>query len=183
MDQLTSRYFSDLQNKDSDIRYEAYKYLMKETQREVDWAYEVWDQLVSLMEKGNNHERTIAAQLICNLAKSDPEKRIIRDVDKILAVTKDEKFVTARHTLQSLWKIGIVSREYQDLIFAKLSERYAQSHTEKNFTLTRYDILENFRKLFDQFRDERIKEHALSLIAAEKEPKYQQKYAGLWRRS
>jgi len=38
-----------------------------------------------------------------SLAKSDP-KRMLKELDTLFAVTRDERFVTARHSLQSLWK-------------------------------------------------------------------------------
>ena len=37
--------------------------------------------------------------------------RMLKDFDKLLAVTKDERFVTARHCLQSLWKVGAAGPE------------------------------------------------------------------------
>ncbi|MET0636045.1 MAG: hypothetical protein ABWZ25_08440 [Chitinophagaceae bacterium] len=183
MDELSRQYYSDLKSNDPNVRYEGYKYLMKETQNQVDWTYEVWDDLVELTRTGDNHERAIATQLLTNLAKSDPQKKIIADLDKIIAVTKDEKFVTARHTIQSLWKIGVISKEMQELIISHLTKRYEECVSEKNYTLIRYDILENFRKIFDQFRDETVKARALDLIAKEIDPKYQKKYTGLWKRS
>ena len=183
MDDLSRKYYSDLRSADADVRYEAFRYLMKETQEQVDWAADMWDDLLALASGGNNHERAIATQLLINLAKSDPGKRILKDFDRIMLVTKDEKFVTARHTLQSLWKIGIIGREYQDLVIERLTTRYKEASADKNATLIRYDIIENFRKIFDQFRDASVKEKALELIALEQEPKYQAKYHGLWKRS
>jgi hypothetical protein len=43
--------------------------------------------------------RAIAAQVLCNLAKSDPKNRMAKDFQALLNVTKDERFVTARRVL------------------------------------------------------------------------------------
>ena len=48
--------------------------------------------------------------MLANLTKSDPEKRILKDFDALLSVTKDERFVTARHTMQSIWKVALGER-------------------------------------------------------------------------
>ncbi|RYY61039.1 MAG: hypothetical protein EOO05_07865 [Chitinophagaceae bacterium] len=183
MDDLSKKYYSDLRSKDADVRYEAFQYLMKETQNPVTWAYEVWDDLLELTVSGNNHERAIATQLLANLAKSDPENRMLKDFDRLMLVTKDEKFVTARHTLQSAWKIGIIDKAHQDLVADRLAIRFEECAGEKNATLTRFDIIDNFRRLFDQFRDESVKEKAMGLIAKEPSEKHQAKYTGLWKRT
>src|SRR5687768_7044534 len=42
-----------------------------------------------------------AAQVLANLTKSDSQQRTLQDPDRLMAVTRDEKFVTARHSPQS----------------------------------------------------------------------------------
>ena len=59
----------------------AFFYLLEVTDQPVDWAYEVWEELVANLRHKDNHVRAIAAQLLCNLAKSDPEQRMLRDFD------------------------------------------------------------------------------------------------------
>jgi hypothetical protein len=49
---------------------------MDATDDPVVWAYEVWACVVSDLRHKDNHVRAIAGQLLCNLAKSDPELRI-----------------------------------------------------------------------------------------------------------
>ncbi|WP_191991734.1 hypothetical protein [Bacillus aerolatus] len=46
MDAKVQGYFDDLESKDKGIQYEAYKNILTVTKKEVDWAYEVWDQLL-----------------------------------------------------------------------------------------------------------------------------------------
>ncbi|MCX6048006.1 MAG: hypothetical protein NT075_23135, partial [Chloroflexi bacterium] len=99
----------------------------------------------------------------------------------LLTVTKDEKFVTARHSLQSLWKIGTAGKPQQQLVVEGLAGRFRDCRAEKNYTLIRYDIIQGLRKLYDEVKDEKIKATALALIETEEDIKYRKKYASLWK--
>lgn len=126
--------------------------------------------------------RAIAAQLLANLAKSDPKGRIFKDFDRLLNVTKDERFVTARHCLQSIWKVGLAGRKQGQLVMKGLERRFHECVTEKNCTLIRYDIIVDLRNLYDALKDEAIKTKALELIETETDPKYKKKYATVWKK-
>jgi len=96
-------------------------------------------------------------------------------------VTKDERFVTARHCLQALWKVGAAGKKQQKKLVAGLAGRFAECATEKNCTLIRYDISQSLRNLYDVVKDETVREKALELIETEPDLKYRKKYASLWR--
>jgi hypothetical protein len=181
MNPPTRALLDQLHSPDSDLQNQAFSTLMGETDRPVDWAYDAWDELVRTLGHDNNRLRAIAAQILCNLAKSDPENRMRRDFARLLAGTKDERFVTARHTLQSLWKVGAAGTEQRELVMGGLEGRYRECVTEKNATLIRYDILQGMRNLYEAVKDEAIRERAMELIEAEADPKYRKKYASLWR--
>jgi ribosomal protein L17 len=181
MDQITKQHFDSLQSTDANLRYASFQYIINLTKQPVDWAYEAWDDMLALTKNGDNHQRTIAVQVLSNLAKSDPEQRMLKDLEKLIAVTKDEKFVTARHSLQSLWKVGIASKELQKKVLDRLVKRFKECIAEKNCTLIRYDILEVLRKIYDQVNDEKIKNTSLALIETEDDLKYRKKYMGLWK--
>src|SRR5258708_11983680 len=97
----------DLRSADKDRQNAAFTSLDEAAQVPVDWVYEVWDDLLRILVEGDNRQRAIGAQILCNLAKSDPQGRMVQDVEALLVVTKDERFVTARHCLQSLWKVAV----------------------------------------------------------------------------
>lgn len=173
--------FDNLYSADKGTQHQAFISLMKRTDKPVDWTYDVWDELIENLSHKNNRQRAIAAQLLCNLAKSDPKKRILKDFPALLAVTKDERFVTARHTLQSLWKIGVVGKRRQKTLLEGLDARFRECEGEKNGTLIRYDILVGLRKLYDEVNDETIRKRALKLVELEDDPKYRKKYATVWK--
>jgi hypothetical protein len=57
-------------------------------EEEVDWDYDVWGQPVKDLTDSDNHRRSRAAQFLCGLAKSDPEKRMLKDFPAVWEVTK-----------------------------------------------------------------------------------------------
>jgi len=180
MDAKVQGYFDDLESKDKGIQYEAYKNILTVTKKEVDWAYEVWDQLLQDLTNGDHHKRSRAAQFFANLAISDPERRVIHNFPILSKVTKDPKFVTARHTLQSIWRVGLAGEEHLELIINNFTDRFTNCIGEKNYTLIRYDITQGLRHLYDEVEKEEIKQLALDLIEREEDSKYQKKYATVW---
>lgn len=181
MNKSTQRDFEDLRFKDGDTRYRAFLRVLEATDKPVDWAYEVWDDLIGDLRDKDNHRRAIAAQVLSNLAMSDPESRMLRDFKTLLAVSRDARFVTARHSLQSIWKVGVAGKKQRSMVLDGLAQRYRECASEKNCTLIRYDIVVGLRKLYDEVRDETVRKSALHLIETEADVKYRKKYASVWR--
>ena len=181
MDEITRMNLDHLRSEDRDLQNKAFFYILDATEKPVEWAYEVWDDMVNGLRHKDNHVRAIAAQVLCNLAKSDPENRMLKDFDALIAVTKDERFVTARHSLQAIWKVGVAGKNQRKILMDGLEGRFRECITEKNCTLIRYDIIQCLRNLYDEVKDEKIKEKALELIETEEDVKYRRKYASLWR--
>jgi hypothetical protein len=181
MNTITRTNLDNLRSEDRELQNSAFTYILQVTDHSVDWAYEAWDDLVKDLHHKDNHVRAIAAQALCNLAKSDPIYWMQKDFAALLAVTKDERFVTARHCMQALWKVGVAGKKQQKLVVDGLAGRFAECITEKNCTLIRYDILQSLRNIYDVVKDEKIREKALELIETEENIKYRKKYASLWR--
>ncbi|WP_096198923.1 hypothetical protein [Bacillus sp. FJAT-45350] len=173
-------YFKNLESKDKELQYEAYKNLLTVTEKKVDWAYEIWDQLKEDLTSKDNHKRSRAAQFLANLAISDQDNRILKDFPTLWEVTKDPKFVTARHSLQAIWKVGLAGDLQKDLVVSHLVNRFTNCKGEKNYTLIRFDIIQGLRNLYDCVHDATLKQKALDLIATENEDKYRKKYATVW---
>jgi hypothetical protein len=159
----------------------SYKNILAATEEEVDWSYEVWDRLKEDLTHPDNHRRSRAAQFLSNLAKSDPEQRMLKDFQALWEVTKDQKFVTVRHSLQSIWKVGLAGPEQKEMVINHLVDRFHNCQNEKNYTLIRFDIIQGLRNLYDEVKDEEIKQKALDLIKTEDNSKYQKKYMSVWK--
>lgn len=181
MDATIQTNLDNIHSADKELQNKAYYAIIEATNKPVDWAYEVWDKMLADLRHKDNHVRAIAAQTLCNLAKSDPQQRILRDFDALLAVTKDERFVTARHCMQALWKVGVAGKAQQEKYVEGLEHRFKECVTEKNCTLIRYDISQSLRNVYDVVKDESVRVKALALIETEADLKYRKKYAMLWK--
>ena len=170
-----------LRSDDKGRQDHAFESLSAMTEGRVDWAYEVWDELLRLIKEGDNRQRSIAGQVLCNLAKSDPKERMVKDTAALLALTRDERFVTARHCLLSLWKIAIVGARQRKAVVDGLVRRFKECAAEKNGTLIRYDIQCTLRRVYDVEPDEKLRVTAEGLLALEEDAKYRKKYATAWR--
>lgn len=182
LDKTIRAHLDNIRSKDKNLQNESYHFMMEVTEKPVDWAYEAWDELVDGLTHKDNHVRAISSQVLANLARSDPKGRIFKDFDKLLAVTKDEKFVTARHCLQSIWKVGLAGKNAQQLVVNGLEQRYHECVKEKNGTLIRYDIIVDLKNLYEATTSSEIKEKALELIELETDLKYKKKYASVWKK-
>lgn len=181
MDNVIKTNIDNIHSEDGGVQNKAYNFLMEKTEKPVNWAYEIWDELFADLKHKDNHVRAISAQLLSNLAKSDPKERMLKDFSKLLEVTKDERFVTARHCLQSLWKVAVAGKKQQKTYTDGLEKRFKECVKEKNASLIRYDILVSMRNVYNEVKDESIKEKALALIETEKDIKYQKKYKTVWK--
>ncbi|MEU8250435.1 hypothetical protein [Nonomuraea sp. NPDC048916] len=173
--------FGDLWSENRDRQNAAYDEMMKATGDPVPWAYEVWDEVVGNLVHDDNHNRAIASQILCNLAISDPEQRILKGIPSLIEVTRDKRFVTARHCLQSLWKIGLAGPVQRAAVVDALVVRFADCESEKNYTLIRNDIVVGLRNLHKATGDETIEQRVPALIETENDAKYRGKYAKSWR--
>lgn len=182
MDKTIRTHLNNIRSEDGQLRNQAYYFLMEQTEKPVDWAYEAWDELVEGLTHKDNHVRAISSQLLANLGRSDPKGRMFKDFDKLLNVTRDERFVTARHCLQNIWKVGLGGKKAQKLVVKGLEKRYHECVSEKNGRLIRYDILVSMRNLYDATTSSEIKDKSLELIELEADAKYKKKYAGVWKK-
>lgn len=182
MDKNISTHVENIRSEDKELQNEAYSRLLEATDEPVGWAYEIWEEMLDGLTHRDNHVRAISAQVLANLARSDPKNRMLKDFEKLLQVTKDEMFVTARHCLQSLWKVGVAGKKQQEVYMEGLEHRFHECLSEKNWSLIRFDILQSMRSVYDAVMDEKIRIKALELIETEEDLKYRKKYATLWKK-
>lgn len=181
MDSETRMLFDLLEESDKETQYKAFVLLLEAMEEKVNWTYEVWDDLVEDLSSIDNHKRARAGQFLSYLAISDPEKRIVKDFSKVWKVTYDERFVTARHTLQASWRIGLAGEEQKELLLNHYKRRFKEAENEKNDTMIRSDITKNLKQLYEVLQDVKIKEMSLKLIDKEQDLKYRKKYEKVWR--
>lgn len=70
MDNKTWKHLKNPPLEDRELQNEAFSSILKETEKPVDWAYDVWDQLVEGLRHNDNHLQAISAQILANLANT-----------------------------------------------------------------------------------------------------------------
>lgn len=171
----------DLASGKRDTQGAIYELLLAASDRKVAWADRAWRELTPLLRHRDNRVRSIAGQVLCNIARSASSVLVEQDLDALVSITHDERFVTARHVLLRLWKTGLEDPALRAKLVGRLAERFASSEGEKNGTLVRHDIVRTLRSLFDVTDDAAVKATAMALISSERDDKYRRKYAGVWR--
>lgn len=177
MEQKIKNYFINLKSNDDKTRMEALQQVMQLTEIPVDWVYQVWDDLFTLLEDRNSFKRNIAIMVLCNLAKSDVENRLQNSLKILLAHTRDEKFVTSRQCLLNIWKLALVNKQHYEAVINHLVERYRECITEDHYNLYRQDIIQSLASIYKVDKDEKLSRLMRALLLEEKDVKYRTKYA------
>ncbi|MGF7150667.1 hypothetical protein FHS96_004325 [Sphingomonas zeicaulis] len=149
------------------------------------WAPAVWSELLALLDHRNNRTRAIAGQLLARIAPAVAVATVVADVPRLVTATHDPQFVTGRHILQALARLGMAPAEVRARLAALLADRFVACAGEKNATLIRLDIQMVLRALHDRAEDEaeatRVRQAALDLVLHEPDPKYARRYLGCWK--
>ncbi|MBI5954711.1 MAG: hypothetical protein HY865_23890 [Chloroflexi bacterium] len=179
MNKNIQKYITDLGSTDDKIRLEALQATLKLTESKVGWGYEIWDLLLEKLDHENSYQRSIGIMLLCNLAKSDAENRLAGSLDRLLAHTKDEKFITSRQCIQNIWKVAAANKSNREKVLKHLEKRFVECVDEKHSNLLRQDIVQSMLALYKAERVEGLSTRIQALIAKEPEPKYRKQYETL----
>jgi hypothetical protein len=179
MDKEVKKYIDDLSSTDDQTRLKALQTLLKMTETPVDWVYEVWDSLLEKLKNENSYQRSIGIMLLCNLAKSDREDRLKLSLDRLLAHTKDEKFITSRQCIQNIWKAAATTRANREEVLKHLEKRFMECEQEKHYNLLRQDMIQSFVMLNQHTEDRKLLARAQTLVEKEQNAKYRKQYEAL----
>ena len=167
LNETIKTHLENLETANKEDQYVAFTSLLAATEVEVNWAYEVQDQFVQWLTDADNRRRARSAQFLAHLAISDPENRILNDFPKLWNVTYDPKFVTARHSLQAIWRVDLAGKKQKKLVLDHFTDRFQSGENEKHYTLIRFDMIQGLKNLFDQLQEEDLK--------------YRTKYLSVWK--
>ncbi len=171
------------ESSDRPAAYAAFVELMKLTEKPVKWSYEVWDQMVSDLPHSEGHKRAFAAQMLARLAISGPEERILRDFPNLAADLHDDKTVTARHALQSLWRVGLGGPRQRATVIEALARRFVECGREKIGSRARTDAITSPGNLARESGYPAIAERAEKLMRSEKDEKALKQQRASWRKA
>ena len=117
--------------------------------------------------------------LLCNLAKSDTEDRLKLVLDRLLAHTKDEKFITSRQCIQNIWKAAATTKSNREKVLKHLEKRFLECTAEKHYNLLRQDIIQSMVYLQKHNKDDGLLVKIQALVIEEQDAKYRKQYDAL----
>jgi len=165
---LIDRLFSDLENKDGAVRYNALQKLLAITENKVSWVYDKWFVLLDKLSSDNSYQRSIGLILLANLAKSDNQNRIISVLDNILELIDDKKFITSRQCIQNIWKISVCNKTSRKQIVSALERTYFNNiHLKAHDNLIKEDVIFSLYQISKYIKDQSILVKANELIEKE----------------
>jgi hypothetical protein len=176
MDPEIRRLVENLAAVDDRVRFEALELLLQLTQGRVNWADDVWDEMLRKLEEANSYQRSIGLMMLCNLAKSDTSGRMSSTLPLLLAHTRDEKFITSRQCLQNVWKIAAADTSLTESVLGHLEERFVDCADEPHANLLRRDIVQSFRSLYDAQGDPEVWRRGHALVENEPTDKSRKQY-------
>jgi hypothetical protein len=128
-----------LNEKDDKLRYNAFL-LLQASSRQLPSVYEFWSELEMKLDNDNSHQRSLGIMLIAENVRWDKEGRFSKTISKYLSCCKDEKFITARQTIQGLEIILKTTDKFNDLIKQRLANLQLSQYKENQQKLLSKDI-------------------------------------------
>lgn len=162
--------------KDDNARYSAFQALLRLTETPVDWFGSYREVLVGKLADENSYQRSIAAMLLCNLAKSAKSGEFDAILDAMMPLADDEKFITQRQYLQNIWKVAIADGAYRDRIVRQMIEEFNLSAARKHCNLLRLDILSTMIRIMRHEDAEDLRNAIGAMIDSETDEKSRKKY-------
>jgi hypothetical protein len=166
-----------LKSAKDDERYSALTELLSITEEKVPWFDEYREALAAKLTDENSYQRSIGAMLLANLAKSEGKKgEFGKLLPGLMRLVDDEKFITERQYLQSVWKVALVDPAYKKKIVAQLESEFAACAAKKHANLLRLDIVAGLAKIMGGTGEAGMRREIEALIATEEGERDRKKY-------
>jgi hypothetical protein len=136
-----------LTEKDDKLRYNAFL-LLQANARQFPLVYQHWDKLAGRLEDSNSYQRSIGVMLISENIKWDKEAKFTKAIDRYLSCCVDEKFITARQTVQGLVNIIAATSKYNPKIKETLTHYPLEKYKANQQKLLQKDIA-NILEIFE----------------------------------
>jgi hypothetical protein len=133
-----------LNEKDDTLRYNAFL-LLQANSRLFPFVYEFWSYLEAKLESTNSYQRSLGAMLIAENVKWDKTDQFDKSFNNYISCCNDEKFITARQTVQGLE------------VILKATDRYDEKIKQNLTSLSLSQYKENQQKLLKKDKDRILK--------------------------
>ena len=115
-----------LNEKNNEVRYTAFLVLQSSSQMFSD-VYKYWKDFCKKLSNSNSYQRSIGIMLIAENNRWDDQNKFRDIINIYLSHCEDEKFITARQTIQSInkwimYKKGLLSLVVRKLISIDISK-------------------------------------------------------------
>jgi hypothetical protein len=129
----------ELNEKDDKLRYNAFL-LLHAHSAFASSVYSYWDVLAQKLDNDNSYQRSLGVMLMAENIRWDSEGKFAASLSKYLACCSDEKFITARQTMQALTKIAGITKAYNKAIAKHISSLDLSKYKDNQQSLLKKDI-------------------------------------------
>ncbi len=128
-----------LNEKDDTLRYNAFL-LLQSSSRRFPFVYEYWSILEAKLKSINSYQRSLGIMLIAENVRWDKNDRFIKTLGNYMSCCSDEKFITARQTIQGLEAILKATNKHDNEIKQSLASLKLSQYKENQQKLLNKDI-------------------------------------------
>ena len=127
-----------LTEKDDVLRYNAFLLLQAHSSL-TPYVYAYWDVLESKLGSSNSYQRSLGLMLLAQNVRWDTEGKFAGVIESYLDCCMDEKFITARQTIQGLASIIEATHVYDERIKQRLNSLDFSKYKENQQKLLKKD--------------------------------------------
>lgn len=135
-----------LNEKDDKLRYNAFL-LLQASSRQFPYAYKYWDEFEKKLDNENSYQRSLGVMLIAENVRWDQGDKFSKTINKYLSCSTDEKFITARQTIQGLEIILKTTDKFNDTIKQRLVNLQLSHYKDNQQKLLSKDISNVLKKI------------------------------------
>jgi hypothetical protein len=135
-----------LNEKDDKLRYNAFL-LLQASSRQFPYVYKYWDEFEKKLDNENSYQRSLGVMLIAENVRWDQGGKFSKTINKYLSCSTDEKFITARQTIQGLEIILKTTDKFNDTIKQRLVNLQLSHYKDNQQKLLSKDISNVLKKI------------------------------------
>lgn len=113
---------------------------MQSNSRIFPFVYDHWGELEKKLDSDNYYQRSLGIMLITENVRWDKEDKFSKTIGKYLRCCTDEKFITARQSVQGLETIMKATDKFNDEIKKYLTNQQLSKNKENQQKLLTKDI-------------------------------------------
>jgi hypothetical protein len=135
-----------LNEKDDKLRYNAFL-LLQASSRQFPYVYKYWDEFEKKLDNENSYQRSLGVMLIAENVRWDQGDKFSKTINEYLSCSTDEKFITARQTIQGLEIILKTTDKFNDTIKQRLVNLQLSHYKDNQQRLLSKDISNVLKKI------------------------------------